>query len=50
MIYVARYLSKVSDKEYSFKESLLELWLPVFAILALVLRNQYATNAVTPDV
>jgi cell division protein FtsW len=45
MIYVARYLSKVSDKEYSFKESLLELWLPVFAILALVLPANFSTTA-----
>ena len=45
MIYVARYLSKVSDKEYSFKESLLELWLPVFVILALVLPANFSTTA-----
>ena len=45
MIYVARYLSKVSDTEYSFKESLLELWLPVFAILALVLPANFSTTA-----
>ena len=45
MIYVARYLSKVSDKEYSFKESLLELWLPVFAVLALVLPANFSTTA-----
>ncbi|WP_396209570.1 FtsW/RodA/SpoVE family cell cycle protein [Flavobacterium sp.] len=45
MIYVARYLAKVSDKEYSFKESLLELWLPVFVILALVLPANFSTTA-----
>ncbi|WP_396141410.1 FtsW/RodA/SpoVE family cell cycle protein [Flavobacterium sp.] len=45
MIYVARYLAKVSDKEYSFKESLLELWLPVFAVLALVLPANFSTTA-----
>jgi cell division protein FtsW len=45
MIYVARYLAKVSDKEYSFKDSLLELWAPVFAILALVLPANFSTTA-----
>ena len=45
MIYVARYLAKVSDKEYSFKDSLLELWAPVFAVLALVLPANFSTTA-----
>ncbi len=45
MVYVARYLAKVSEKEYSFKDSLLELWLPVFAILALVLPANFSTTA-----
>ena len=45
MIYVARYLAKVSDKKYSFKESLLELWLPVFVVLALVLPANFSTTA-----
>lgn len=45
MIYVARYLAKVNDKEYSFKESLLELWLPVFAVLALILPANFSTTA-----
>lgn len=45
MIYVARYLSKVSDKEYSFKDSLFELWTPVFVILALVLPANFSTTA-----
>lgn len=44
-IYVARYLAKVSDKEYSFKDSLLELWAPVFAVLALVLPANFSTTA-----
>ncbi len=45
MVYVARYLAKVSDKEYSFKDSLLELWLPVFGVLALVLPANFSTTA-----
>lgn len=45
MVYVARYLAKVSEKEYSFKDSLLELWTPVFGILALVLPANFSTTA-----
>jgi len=45
MIYVARYLAKVSDKEYTFNESLLELWVPVFVILILVLPANFSTTA-----
>ena len=45
MVYVARYLAKVSDKEYTFKESLLELWLPVFAVLVLILPTNFSTTA-----
>jgi cell division protein FtsW len=45
MVYVARYLAKVSDKEYTFKESFLELWLPVFAILVLILPTNFSTTA-----
>ena len=45
MIYVARYLSKVSDKVYSFKDSLLELWLPVSVVLILILPANFSTTA-----
>ena len=45
MVYVARYLAKVSDKEYTFKESVLELWLPVFAVLVLILPTNFSTTA-----
>ncbi|WP_322549789.1 FtsW/RodA/SpoVE family cell cycle protein [Flavobacterium psychraquaticum] len=45
MAYVARYLSKVSDKKYSFADSLLELWVPVFIVLALVLPANFSTAA-----
>lgn len=46
MVYVARYLAKVSDKEYSFKDSLLELWLPVAAILILILPANFSNNSI----
>lgn len=45
MVYVARYLAKVSDKDYSFKDSLLQLWAPVFGVLALVLPANFSTTA-----
>ena len=45
MVYVARYLAKVSDKVYSFKESFLELWVPVGAVLVLILPANFSTTA-----
>ena len=45
MIYVARYLAKVHDKEITFKASLFELWVPVFCILALILPANFSTAA-----
>ena len=35
MVYVARYLSKIKDKQVNFKETILPLWGPVFLILIL---------------
>jgi len=46
MTYVARYLSRIKDKEITFKESLLPLWLPVFLILALILPANFSTTAI----
>lgn len=45
MVYVARYLAKVRDKEYTFKDSILELWIPVFGILILILPTNFSTTA-----
>lgn len=45
MIYVARYLAKIQDKEVSFRSSLFELWVPVFVILALILPANFSTAA-----
>ena len=47
MIYVARYLSRNKEKEISFKESMIYLWLPVAAVLALVLPANFSTTAIT---
>jgi len=46
MVYVARYLSKISDKEVSFKETILPLWAPVFLILMLILPANFSTTAI----
>jgi cell division protein FtsW len=46
MVYVARYLAKNKGKEINFKESLLQLWLPVAAILLLILPANFSTTAI----
>ncbi len=46
LTYVARYLSKIKDKEITFKETLLPLWLPVFVVLALILPANFSTTAI----
>jgi len=46
MVYVARYLAKNKEKKINFKESLLQLWLPVAAILLLILPANFSTTAI----
>jgi cell division protein FtsW len=46
MVYVARYLSKIKDKEVRFKETLVPLWGPVFIILILILPANFSTTAI----
>ena len=46
MVFVARYLSKIFDQEITFKSSLLPLWLPVFAVLILILPANFSTTAI----
>jgi len=46
MVYVARYLSKIKDKEITFKESILPLWIPVFMVLVLILPANFSTAAI----
>lgn len=45
MVYVARYLSKIEEKEYTFKSSIIELWVPVFGIIGLILPANFSTAA-----
>ena len=47
MIYVARYLARNEDKEIRFKESAIYLWLPVGAVLSLILPANFSTTAIT---
>lgn len=44
-IYVARYLSKTREELVDFKESLKELWAPVFMTLILILPANFSTTA-----
>ena len=46
MTYVARYLSRIKDKEVTFKETLLPLWVPVLLVLGLILPANLSTAAI----
>jgi cell division protein FtsW len=46
MVYVARYLARNKEKEIKFKESLLQLWLPVSLVLFLILPANFSTTAI----
>ena len=46
MVYVARYLSKIKDKQITFVESILPLWIPVFMVLILILPANFSTAAI----
>ncbi|MCF4102344.1 FtsW/RodA/SpoVE family cell cycle protein [Gillisia sp. M10.2A] len=46
MIYVARYLTRIVDKEVTFKETILPLWLPVGLVLMLILPANFSTTAI----
>ncbi|MFI2742698.1 FtsW/RodA/SpoVE family cell cycle protein [Zhouia sp. PK063] len=46
LVYVARYLSKIKEKQITFKESILPLWVPVFLTLSLVLPANFSTTAI----
>jgi cell division protein FtsW len=44
-IYVARYLSKKREKDPTFKESFVDLWIPVFITLMFILPANFSTAA-----
>lgn len=46
MVLVARYISRNKDKEIKFKESFLQLWIPVGIALLLILPANFSTTAI----
>ncbi|MBU2939233.1 FtsW/RodA/SpoVE family cell cycle protein [Lacinutrix sp. C3R15] len=46
MVYVARYMSKIHEKEFTFVETILPLWVPVFLVLILILPANFSTAAI----
>jgi len=44
--YVARYLAKMVTKEYTFKDTLLPLWLPVLVVVGFILPANFSTAAI----
>ncbi|MGE5944360.1 MAG: FtsW/RodA/SpoVE family cell cycle protein, partial [Flavobacteriales bacterium] len=46
MVYVARYMSKITDKEITFKSTIIPLWTPVFLVLAFILPSNFSTAAI----
>ena len=46
MAYVARYLAKNKEKQIDFKESFINLWLPIGAVLILILPANFSTTAI----
>ncbi len=46
MVYVARYLTKIKDRNVTFKESILPLWIPVFLVLILILPANFSTAGI----
>lgn len=45
MIYVAGYLAKNRNKEITYKQSILSLWLPVIVVIGLILPANFSTAA-----
>lgn len=46
MIYVARYLSKIIDRNVTFKETIWPLWIPVLTVVALIFPANFSTAAI----
>ena len=46
LTYVARYMAKMKDKKFTFKQSIVPLWLPVGIVLALILPANFSTTAI----
>ncbi|HET8752930.1 MAG TPA: FtsW/RodA/SpoVE family cell cycle protein [Salinimicrobium sp.] len=46
LTYVARYMAKLKDREFTFKDTILPLWVPVALILGLILPANFSTTAI----
>ncbi len=46
MVYVARYLSKIADKQVTFKETIWPLWVPVLTVVGLIFPANFSTAAI----
>ncbi|WP_029035163.1 FtsW/RodA/SpoVE family cell cycle protein [Salinimicrobium terrae] len=46
LTYVARYMAKMKDKTFTFKQSVLPLWIPVALVLGLILPANFSTTAI----
>ncbi|MDX1603819.1 MAG: FtsW/RodA/SpoVE family cell cycle protein [Salinimicrobium sediminis] len=46
LTYVARYMAKMKDKPFTFKQSIIPLWLPVALVLGLILPANFSTTAI----
>ena len=46
LTYVARYMAKMKDKLFTFKQSIVPLWLPVAVVLGLILPANFSTTAI----
>lgn len=46
LTYVAKYMTKIKDRQYNFKQTILPLWLPVGVILMLILPANFSTTAI----
>ncbi|MEY4835209.1 MAG: Cell division protein FtsW [Bacteroidota bacterium] len=45
MVYVARTLTKINETKYTFKDSVIQIWLPVGAVLLFILPSNFSTAA-----
>lgn len=45
MVYVARTLTKVNETKYTFKDSVIQIWIPVGAVLIFILPSNFSTAA-----
>ncbi|GHA27008.1 cell division protein FtsW [Salinimicrobium marinum] len=46
LTYVARYMAKLKDREFTFTQTILPLWVPVGVILMLILPANFSTTAI----